>query len=79
VARELNPLAFKMALGSATLQVNPAAWRYSPRSFAPGLAEASNLCPSSTAVEYRGVRYTLRARIEREQWYVAINPAGVEM
>jgi hypothetical protein len=31
------------------------------------------------AVEYRGIRYTLRARIEREQWYVAIYPAGVEM
>jgi hypothetical protein len=31
------------------------------------------------AVEYRGIRYTLRARIEREQWYVAIHPAGIEM
>ena len=30
-------------------------------------------------VEYRGIRYTIRARIEREQWYVAIHPAGVEM
>jgi hypothetical protein len=30
-------------------------------------------------VEYRGIRYTIRARIEREQWYVAIYPAGVEM
>jgi hypothetical protein len=29
-------LAFKMALGSATLQVNPAVWRYSPRSAAWG-------------------------------------------
>jgi hypothetical protein len=30
-------------------------------------------------VEYSGIRYTLRARIEREHWYVAIYPAGVEM
>jgi hypothetical protein len=30
-------------------------------------------------VEYRGIRYTIRARIEREQWSVAIHPAGVEM
>jgi hypothetical protein len=30
-------------------------------------------------VEYRGIRYTLRAGIEREQWSVAIHPAGVEM
>jgi hypothetical protein len=31
------------------------------------------------AVEYGGIRYTLRARIEREQWSVAIHPAGLEM
>ena len=30
-------------------------------------------------VEYRGIRYTIRARLEREQWSVAIHPAGVEM
>jgi hypothetical protein len=30
-------------------------------------------------VEYRGTRYTVRVGIEREQWYVAIHPAGVEM
>jgi hypothetical protein len=30
-------------------------------------------------VEYRGIRYTLRARTEREEWYVSIHPAGVEM
>jgi hypothetical protein len=29
-------------------------------------------------MEYRGIRYTIRARIEREQWSVAIHPAGVE-
>jgi len=32
-----------------------------------------------TPVDYRGIRYTLRVRTEREQWYVAIYPAGVEM
>ena len=30
-------------------------------------------------VEYRGIRYTIRARIQRDQWSVAIHPAGVEM
>ena len=30
-------------------------------------------------MEYRGIRYTIRARIVREQWSVAIHPAGVEM
>jgi hypothetical protein len=30
-------------------------------------------------MKHRGIRYTIRARIEREQWYVAIHPAGVEM
>jgi hypothetical protein len=30
-------------------------------------------------VEYRGIRYTVRVRIEREQWSVAIYPKGVEM
>jgi len=30
-------------------------------------------------VEYRGIRYTVRARIEREQWSVAIHPTDVEM
>jgi hypothetical protein len=30
-------------------------------------------------MEYRGIRYTVRARIEREQWSVAIHPAGVEL
>jgi hypothetical protein len=29
-------------------------------------------------MEYRGIRYPIRARIEREQWSVAILPAGVE-
>jgi hypothetical protein len=28
-------------------------------------------------VEYRGVRYTIRVRIERNEWAVAIHPAGV--
>ena len=30
-------------------------------------------------MEYQGTRYTLRAGIERDQWYVSIHPAGVEM
>ena len=30
-------------------------------------------------MEYRGIRYTLRARIERGQWSVAIYPSGDEM
>jgi hypothetical protein len=30
-------------------------------------------------VEYRGIRYTIRARIERDEWYVAIHPDGVEL
>jgi hypothetical protein len=29
-------------------------------------------------VEYRGIRYTIRARIERGQWHVAIYPDGNE-
>jgi hypothetical protein len=30
-------------------------------------------------MQYRGVRYTIRARIERGEWYVAIYPDGVEL
>ena len=30
-------------------------------------------------MEYRSIRYTIRTRIEREQWSVAIHPGGVEM
>jgi hypothetical protein len=30
-------------------------------------------------VEYKGIRYAIRLGIEREQWFVAIYPAGVEM
>ena len=33
----------------------------------------------TASVEYRGIRYTIRVRIEREQWSVAIHPGGVEM
>jgi hypothetical protein len=29
-------------------------------------------------MEYRGIRYTIRARIERDQWSVAIHPGDVE-
>jgi hypothetical protein len=30
-------------------------------------------------MEYRGIRYTIRTRIERQEWYVAIHPDGVEL
>jgi hypothetical protein len=30
-------------------------------------------------MEYRGIRYTVRARVERDQWMVAIHPGDVEM
>jgi hypothetical protein len=29
-------------------------------------------------MEYRGIRYTIRARIERDEWLVAIHPGDVE-
>jgi hypothetical protein len=29
-------------------------------------------------MDYRGIRYTLRAGIERGQWFVVIYPEGVE-
>jgi hypothetical protein len=29
-------------------------------------------------MEYRGIRYTIRARIERNEWSVTIYPGGVE-
>ena len=30
-------------------------------------------------MEHKGIRYTIRVRIERQQWFVAIHPAGAEM
>ena len=30
-------------------------------------------------MEYSSIRYTIRTRIERDQWSVAIHPTGVEM
>jgi len=30
-------------------------------------------------MQYRGIRYTVRTRIERDEWYVAIHPGGVEL
>lgn len=30
-------------------------------------------------MEYRGIRYTIRAGIERGHWFVAIHPQGVEV
>ena len=29
-------------------------------------------------MEHRGIRYTIRARIERDEWHVAIHPGDVE-
>jgi hypothetical protein len=29
-------------------------------------------------MEYREIRYTVRARIERNEWAVSIHPAGIE-
>lgn len=43
-----------------------------------GIAQALILAQTHP-MEYRGVRYTIRVRIEREQWYVAIHPAGIEL
>jgi hypothetical protein len=30
-------------------------------------------------MEHRGIRYTIRVRIERNEWLVAIHPGDVEM
>jgi hypothetical protein len=30
-------------------------------------------------MQYRGVRYTIRRRIERDEWYLAIHPDDVEL
>ena len=30
-------------------------------------------------MEYRGIRYTIRTRIERNEWYVAIHPESIEL
>jgi hypothetical protein len=30
-------------------------------------------------MQYRGIRYTIRTRIERDEWYVAIHPGGIEL
>ena len=45
--------------------------------YCPGLQK--NGCAKDLQMDYRGIRYTIRARIEREQWSVAIHPTGVEM
>jgi hypothetical protein len=29
-------------------------------------------------MEYRGIRYTIRARIKRREWTVSIHPADIE-
>jgi hypothetical protein len=30
-------------------------------------------------MDYRGIRYTIRAGIERRQWFVVIHPEGVKV
>ena len=47
---------------------------FGPPSIAPLLISIQ-----TNPVEYRGIRYTIRVRIEREQWYVAIHPDDVEV
>ena len=71
---ELRHLAFRKSSGSLAIL---AAIR---RASSPPLRIAQLLIWVQTyRVEYRGIRYTIRARIERERWYVAIYHAGVEM
>ena len=45
---------------------------------ARNLARNSNFAGRFNLMEYRGMRYTLRAGIERGQWSVVIYPQGVE-
>jgi len=45
---------------------------------ARNLARNSNFAGRFNLMEYRGIRYTLRAGIERGQWSVVIYPQGVE-
>jgi hypothetical protein len=40
---------------------------------APFLVPVHSYC-----VEYKGIRYTLRIGIERQQWTAAIHPVGVD-
>ena len=35
-------------------------------------------CAKELQMEYRGIRYTIRARIERHEWTVSIHPADIE-
>ena len=35
-------------------------------------------CAKGLPVEYRRIRYTVRAGIERNEWTVSIHPAGIE-
>ena len=35
-------------------------------------------CAKGLPVEYRDIRYTVRARIERDEWTVSIHPADIE-
>ena len=35
-------------------------------------------CAKELQMEYRGIRYTIRARVERHEWTVSIYPADIE-
>jgi hypothetical protein len=62
----------------SSVRMVPSAGGFSP--FGPrGICLAFDFRPNSHTMEYRGIGYTIRARIEREQWSVAIHPAGIEM
>ena len=47
-----------------------------------GVARAGRLSKMTARkglpVEYREIRYTVRARIERNEWTVSIHPGGIE-
>src|ERR1700683_2558200 len=47
--------------------------------FGPPSIAPLSISVQTNPVEYRGIRYTIRVRIEREQWYVAIHPDDVEV
>jgi hypothetical protein len=39
----------------------------------------SNFRAKLNPMEYRGIRYTIRAAIERGRWFVVIHPDGIEV
>lgn len=43
------------------------------------VAEFPVRAPGLRHMQYKGIRYTVRTGIERDQWVVAIHPGDVEM